>query len=97
MTYNHIVGRGIGEAMKDILEQLKGDRSVYELAKAYAHAKGETPTRPDHYASTVKRILHDPQGAKWESLSILLAALGLDAEAALRIAASQVKPHGEKP
>jgi hypothetical protein len=82
--------------MKELLEKLKGDRSIYELAKAYAAAKGESHPRPDHYASTIKRILAEPDKARWDSLKPLLQVLGLDAEAALEVAASQVKSHREK-
>lgn len=61
------------------------------MAKAYAAAKGETPNRPDHYASTIKRMLADPDSAEWGNLKLLLGILGVDAEAALEVAASQVK------
>lgn len=79
-------------SLKDTIAALTQGKSLYSLSQVYGLAKdGAPPERGDQYSSAIKRIIADPDAAKWESLRPLLAALGVDAEAAIAIAASQVK------
>lgn len=83
--------------MQELIQRLAQGHSLYQLSKAYGKIKdGTEPTRPDAYGSTIKRIIAEPDKARWESLKILLLALGVDGEAAIAIAASQVKPPQQK-
>lgn len=78
--------------LKETIDSLTQGKTLYQLSQAYGIAKdGHAPVRGDKYSSAIKRILEDPDAAKWESLRPLLAALGVDAETAIAIAASQVK------
>jgi hypothetical protein len=75
--------------LKDTLQQLRGDRSYYQIAQAYALAKdGEAPSRRDRYELTVRRAMEHPETAKWETLRLIFQAMGVDAETALAIAAA---------
>jgi hypothetical protein len=67
-------------------------RNLNQLAIAYGIAKsGEKPDRQDKYRNTLLRIVEKPEAASWENLSRFLRVLGVDAETAIAIAASQVK------
>lgn len=84
------------EMLKDTIAALAESQGIttYKIAKHLAEAK-PNPTgssRPDRMNSTVRRVLDDPDAASWENVRLVLAALGVDAEAAIAIAASQVKP-----
>ena len=68
--------------------------STYKIAQHLA-AEVPSPTgsdRPDRMASTVRRVFADPESASWGSVRLVLEALGVNADAAIAIAASQVKP-----
>lgn len=76
--------------LKDLLEQLQGDRSPYDIALEYAQLKdGQRPTRPDRYLNTVRGILNNPEGARFQNLARVFEVLGVDIRAAIAIAASQ--------
>lgn len=82
--------------LKDTIAALAESQgvTVYKISKYLAEHKAN-PTgsnRPDRMNSTVRRVLDDPENASWENVRLVLAALGVDAEAAIAIAASQVKP-----
>lgn len=81
--------------LKSTIAALIEDQGIttYKIAQALALAK-PSPTgsdRPDRLSSTVKRVVEDPESASWENVRLVLAALGVDAEAAIAIAASQTK------
>ena len=78
-------------SLQDTLQSLVGDKGVYEIARAYALAKdGKPPARSDKYALAVARVLENPDTAQWKTLKVLFETLGVDAEAAIAAAASQV-------
>lgn len=80
-------------ALKDTITVLAQGHSLYKLSQAYGIAKdGHPPKRGDRYSSAIKRMIENPDAAQWESLRMLLKVLGVDAEAAIAIAASQVRP-----
>ncbi len=82
--------------LKDTIAALAESQgiSTYKIAKHLAeHKPSETGSgRPDRLSSTVNRVMADPDKASWENVRLVLAALGVDAEAAIAIAASQIKP-----
>lgn len=83
--------------LKETVCALTEGKTLYRLSQLYGTAKdGVPPARGDQYSSTIKRIIADPESAQWGSLRTLLGVLGIDAEAAIEIAASQVKPTTEK-
>jgi hypothetical protein len=78
------------------LAESRGDITTYKIAQHLAAHKPEQTGkkqsgRPDRYGSTVRRVMLNPESASWENVKLVLAALGVDAEAAIAIAASQVK------
>jgi hypothetical protein len=78
--------------LKPVLEELvKVDgRNFNQLSVAYGIEKvkrgGEEPKRSDQYRNALIKIVEQPDKATWESLTIFLGVLGVDAEAALAIA-----------
>lgn len=75
--------------LKDTLQQLRGNRSYYAIAQAYALAKdGEAPSRRDRYELTVRRAMENPDTAQWQTLKTIFKALGVDIETAIAIAAA---------
>lgn len=84
------------EMLKDTIAALAESQGItkYKIAKHLAEHKPnpEGSGRPDRMNGTVARVMADPDKASWENVRLVLAALGVDAEAAIAIAASQVKP-----
>jgi hypothetical protein len=79
--------------LMQVLERLQGDETLYSLALRYAIARdGDRPERPDKYQGAVKKMLAQPERAQFENLALLFKILGVDIEAAIAVAASQVKP-----
>ena len=79
--------------LQQTLTNLIGDRTLYSVSLDYAIARdGERPERPDKYQGAVKKMIDQPQRAQFENLALLFRVLGVDIEAAIAIAASQVKP-----
>jgi hypothetical protein len=79
-----------------VLAKSREDITTYKIAQHLAAHKPEQQgkkksDRPDRYGSTVRRVMLNPESASWENVKLVLAALGVDAEAAIAIAASQVK------
>jgi hypothetical protein len=84
--------------LKPLIDQLLAadGRNLNQLAIAYGIAKdGEKPQRQDKYRNTLLRIVENPDSSSWENLSRFLRVLGVDAETAIAIAASQIKSHKE--
>lgn len=72
--------------LKDTIAALAESQGItnHQIAKHLAKHKAN-PTgsaRPDRMNSTVRRVLDDPENASWENVRLVLAALGVDAEAA---------------
>lgn len=82
-----------------VLAKSREDITTYKIAQHLAahkpeqqgKKKSDRPDRPDRYGSTVRRVMQNPEAASWENVRLVLAALGVDAEAAIAIAASQIK------
>lgn len=78
--------------LQQTLTHLIGDRTLYSVALDYAIAKdGERPERPDKYRGAVEKMIAQPERAQFENLALLFKVLGVDVEAAIAIAASQVR------
>lgn len=76
-------------SLKPIIKNLIGERSIGDLAAAYAIAKtGSIPKRRDLYWSTVKRIIDNPDEAKFSTIKLFFNTIGIDIEAAIAIAAN---------
>lgn len=82
--------------LRDTIADLAKNQKItnYQIAKHLAEHKPNPKNsgRPDRMNGTVARVFADPDKASWENVRLVLAALGVDAEAAIAIAASQVKP-----
>jgi len=79
--------------LQPTLTDLIGDRTLYSVALDYAIAKdGGRPERPDKYRGAVEKMIEQPERAQFGNLALLFKVLGVDIEAAIAIAASQVKP-----
>jgi|GEM_PF-4901540 len=78
--------------LQQTLQQLIGDRTLYSVALDYAIARdSERPERPDKYRGAVEKMIDQPDRAQFGNLALLFKVLGVDVEAAIAIAASQVK------
>jgi hypothetical protein len=82
------------EMLKPLIDELVAadGRNLNQLAIAYGIDKeGQKPERQDRYRNTLLRIIDKPEAASWENLNRFLRVLGVNAEGAIAIAASQVK------
>lgn len=76
--------------LKRLLTQLKGDRTIYDIAAAYALAKdGTVPARKDRYGAAIEQMLQHPERSQWENVVRLFGVLGVDILQATEIAARQ--------
>lgn len=81
----------VREMLKSALEDLvKADgRNFNQLSVAYGIAKeGKEPARSDQYRNALKKMVEQPEKATWQSLTLFLGVLGVDAESSLTIAIS---------
>ena len=50
----------------------------YQLAKAYGQIKeGQAEVNPSRYTTTVTQVLEKPETARWNTVCLVLAAMGL--------------------
>jgi hypothetical protein len=67
-------------AIKAIMEQRLKDMNwtTYQLAKAYGVLKeGRSDINPSRYTTTVTQVLEKPETARWNTVCLVLAAMGL--------------------
>jgi hypothetical protein len=52
--------------------------TTYQLAKEYGKLKeGQSNVNPGRYTSTVSQVLDRPETARWNTVCLVLAAMGL--------------------
>lgn len=72
------------QAIKDIMQRRLNHElnwTVYQLAKAYGMLKeGRADVNPGRYTTTVAQVLERPETARWNTVCLVLAAMGLNVQ-----------------
>lgn len=69
------------QALKAIMQQRLSEDlqwTTYQLAKEYGKLKtGRADINPNRYTTTVAQVLENPETARWNTVCLVLAAMGL--------------------